>query len=88
MLIRNDVRHNIAPHISERDIEIMWASIRRSGLPPLILGTYYGKQESASKNEIEREMMMLTEEITEMRKEGEIVLAMDANAIIGLPYST
>ena len=84
ILVRNDVKHTTAPHISERDIEIMWVSIRRKQLPPLIVGTYYGKQESTSKNEIEREMMLLTEEILEMKNEGEILLTMDGNAKIGL----
>ena len=47
--------------------------------------TYYGKQESrTSKEEIEKEMTLLTEEIEETKNNGEILLAMDANAKIGL----
>ena len=85
ILIRNDFRQNTAPHISDRPIEIMWISLSRKNLPPLIIGCYYGKQESrTNKNEIEQEMTLLTEEIEEMKREGEIILAMDGNAKLGL----
>ena len=84
ILIRNDFRHNIAPHMSDRTIEIMWISISRGGDVPLIIGVYYGKQESLSRNEINNEMTLLKEEIIEMRKEGELIIAMDGNARLGL----
>ena len=64
---------------------MIWVNIRRKNKPPLIIGTYYGKQESrTSKNEIEFEIQLLTEEIIEMKREGEIIIAMDGNAKIGL----
>ena len=85
ILIRNDIRQNVAPHTSERNIELMWISIRRKNLPPVIMGSYYGKQETrTNRDEIEREMRLLKEEITEMQNEGEILLAMDGNAKIGI----
>ena len=85
ILVKNDFRHNIAPHISDRAIEIMWLSIFRENDIPLIIGVYYGKQESRTSNEeMEREMVLLTEEITEICGDGEILLAMDGNARIGL----
>ena len=71
--------------ISNRNIEVIWVSIRRKNLPPIIVGTYYGKQESrTSKEEIEKEMTLLTEELEEMKNEGEVLLTMDGNAKIGL----
>ena len=52
---------------------------------PLFVGCYYGKQERRTNNEeIEQEMQFLKEEITEMMKEGEIIIIMDANAKIGI----
>ena len=85
ILVKNEFRHNIAPHISDRPIEIMWLSVFRNNNVPLLIGVYYGKQESRTSNdEIEREMILLTEEINEMRNDGEILLAMDGNARIGL----
>ena len=62
---------------------MIWVNIRRKNKPPLIIGTYYGKQESrTNKNEIEQELQLLSEEITEMKHEGEIIIAMDGNAKI------
>ena len=85
ILIRNDKKHNIACHISERNIECMWISVRRSTCPPLFIGTYYGKQETrTSIKEIEREMQLLKEELIETQNEGEMLLIMDGNAKIGL----
>ena len=85
VFVRNDIRQNVAPHTSDRCIEMMWISIRRKNLPPLMVGVYYGKQETrTSKNEIEKEMMLLREEIQEMKDEGEIMIAMDGNAKIGI----
>lgn len=84
ILVRTDVINKTTPHISDRNIEMMWISLRAKSDRPLIFGVYYGQQESASKNEIELEMFLLTEEINEMRNEGEILVAMDGNAKIGL----
>ena len=85
ILIRNDIKSNVTPHISDREIELMWISLRRKNLPPLMIGTYYGKQENkTTKADIEREMMLLNEEITDMKRDGEILLAMDGNAKIGI----
>ena len=84
-LARNDIKHNLMTHFSERNIEILWTSIRRKGQPPLFIGTYYGKQETRSnKEEIEKEIELLTEEIEEQKNEGDILLTMDGNAKIGL----
>ena len=85
ILVRNDMKNTTAPLVTERDLEIMWLSVRRKNLPPILIGTYYGKQESrTSKAEIENEMRLLQEEITEMKQEGEILMVMDANGKIGL----
>ena len=65
------IKH-VAPHITDRKIELMWISIRQKDQRPIYVGTYYGKQESrSSKEETEREMNLLQEEIMEMSHEGE-----------------
>ena len=52
---------------------------------PVFIGTYYGKQETTChKATIQEEMENLSEEILELRREGEVVLCMDANAKVGL----
>ena len=84
-LARNDIKNSLMTHYSERNIEIIWTSIRRKGHSPLFVGTYYGKQETrTNKEEIEKEMELLTEEIEEQKNEGEVLLTMDGNAKIGL----
>ena len=84
-LVRNDVRSNIAVHIPQRTIESLWVSVRRKNAKPLMIGVYYGKQESrTTKDEIEKEYLLLQEEIQEMKCDGDILLTMDANAKIGL----
>ena len=85
ILVKNDFRHNIAPHTTDRPLEIMWLSVFRDNNTPLLIGVYYGKQESRTTNdEIDREMVLLEEEITEMQSDGEVLVVMDGNARIGL----
>ena len=85
ILVRDDITNIVTPHIPERNLELIWAFIQRKNKSPLFVGSYYGKQETrTSKNEIEREFQLLSEEIEEKSKDGEIFLAMDANAKIGL----
>ena len=85
ILVRDDIRNIITSQVPERNIELIWAIIQRKKKPPLFIGSYYGKQETrTNKNEIEREFQLLSEEIEEKSKDGEILLAMDANAKIGI----
>ena len=85
ILIRDDIKGRVIPHISERPIELIWVSIRRKNNDPLIIGCYYGRQETrCNKDEITEEMKLLSEEIEEYKKEGEVVVFMDGNGKIGL----
>ena len=50
-----------------------------------MVGTYYGRRETrTNKDKIEQEMQLLTEEIEDMKSEGEILIVMDGNAKLGL----
>ena len=85
ILIRDDMKRYIAPHISESELEILWVSMRRKLSCPLYIGVYYGKQESRSnKEEIEEEFFLLSNEIKQIEKDGEVILTMDGNAHIGI----
>ena len=85
ILVRDDIKNIVTPQIPDRNIELIWVFVQRKRQRPLFIGSYYGKQETrTSKNEIEREYQLLSEEIEEKSKEGEIMIAMDANAKIGL----
>ena len=46
ILVRKDVRSSIFVHLPERNIEVIWVSVRRTKMPPVIIGTYYGKQQT------------------------------------------
>ena len=85
ILVRKDKKMQVSPHHTLRNIEMMWVSINRINEKPLFVGVYYGKQESTVCNdEIQEEMDLLTEEILEISKDGEVIICMDANAKIGL----
>ncbi len=85
ILIRDEIKNLICLHTSERDIEIMWISVRRKNHHPIFIGCYYRKQETrCNKEEITVEMRMLSEEIEEMKQDGNIIIFMDGNGKMGL----
>ena len=64
---------------------MMWIGIRRKNHHPLFIGCYYGKQETrCNKEEITEEMRLLSEEIEELKHEGNILIFMDGNGKVGL----
>ena len=84
-LVREDRKSVVAPHITNREIEMSWVSIHRQCATPLYIGVYYGKQETTcNKQLIQKEMDLLSEELLEISQEGEVIVCMDANAKIGL----
>ena len=85
ILVKNEKRIMVAPHYSNRDLEILWVSIDRKNQKPLYVGVYYGKQETTcNKEKIKEEMENLTEDLLGIKNEGEVIICMDANAKIGL----
>ena len=85
ILVKNDVKHVVTPHGSQRDIKLIWVSVRRKCQRPIFIGVYYGKQESRNnRNEMLLEMDKLSDEIQEKRDEGEVMLFMDGNGKIGM----
>ena len=84
ILVKEELKTIIAPYYSERNLEIIWVTLKSSNNRPIFFGSYYGKQESCPKAEIETEMMQIQEEIKTLKNEGEIFLAMDGNGKIGI----
>ena len=82
--MKDEKRSVVAPHLTERPLEILWVSVARENMKPLFIGVYYGIQESTNLERAKAEMAHLAEEIEEMKLEGELILCMDANAKIGL----
>ena len=85
ILVSDEIKNVVTPHETQRDIEIIWVSVRRKNLKPIFIGVYYGLQESRnSRNDMLIEMDKLCEEVQEKKDEGEVVLFMDGNGKIGL----
>ena len=84
ILVKEELKTIVAPYYSERNLEIIWVTLKSSNNRPIFFGSYYGKQESCPKAEIEMEMMHIQEEIKALKNEGEIFLAMDGNGKIGI----
>ena len=85
ILIKEEEKLRLAPHTSDKDIEILWVSIDRAPNKPLYIGVYYGRQETGvNKEEIINEIEKLKEEILEVQGEGDMILMMDGNGKIGL----
>ena len=85
ILISNEVKHLVTPHETQREIEVMWISVRRKSQKPIYIGVYYGLQESRNnRNDMLMEMDKLSEEIQEKKAEGDVILFMDGNGKIGI----
>lgn len=85
IFIKSDLKSTMAPHYTQRDLEILWLSVSRKCAKPIYIGVYYGKQETTcNKNIIQTEMENLSDEILELKQEGEVIICMDANAKVGL----
>ena len=85
ILVSNHVKHLVTPHETQREIELIWISVRRKKQKPIYLGVYYGLQETRNtRNEMMVEMDKLSDEIQEKQADGEVVLFMDGNGKIGL----
>ena len=82
--VKNDKKSFISPHYSQRPLEIIWVSMIQPNGKPLYIGVYYGLQESVSLSKMQEEMDNLSDEISEIQNEGDMILCMDANAKIGL----
>ena len=85
ILVRNDIMDHVTPHETKRDLELIWVSVRRANQCPLYIGVYYGKQETRTRKEdVENEFGDLTEEILELKRNGDVIIVMDANAKVGI----
>lgn len=77
--VRNDLLQHIKIIPSESDINTMWIEMATNN-STLHIGTFYGKQETASKEENEREFADLTTQIKRLQMKGEVILTGDFNA--------
>ncbi len=66
-------------NIENDDLEVQWAVIT-SGPQKTFIGIYYGPQERAPKEEVQREYDTLKSQINSLKQNGKVILAGDFNA--------
>jgi len=63
----------------ETNLDTQWVEIKANN-SGLFIGTFYGKQETCSKEENEEEFSKLTTQIKRLQQQGEVILTGDFNA--------
>ena len=67
-------------NLETEDQEIIWIQIETTGRKKIHIGTYYGKQETENKEQIEREYSQIESRIGQLKRKGPIILTGDFNA--------
>ena len=70
---------NRVTEIEDQNQEILWIELKQAKQTTYI-GTYYGLQEHAPSEEVEREMSQIRTQINVLKRKGRIILAGDFNA--------
>ncbi len=70
-------------YLEDQDQEIIWIEIKQ-GTNKTYIGTYYGPQENAPPEAIEREISQLTTQIQKLKSQGRVILIGDFNAKISI----
>ncbi len=85
ILYSNDIKNNITEvkGLDENDLEVKWAEMK-SGKKKMYIGVYYGLQERAPKEEVQREFDTLKTHINKLKQDGDVILAGDFNAKLEL----
>ena len=81
---RNNVTQVLDPE--DQNQEILWVQIKTETKKTFI-GSYYGHQESANKEDTENEFSQLTTQIMKLKEKGQIILTGDFNAKIHIDKS-
>ena len=81
ILVRNDLvtKTNTIKNLEDQDQEILWLRMNITK-HPLIIGIFYGPQENAPQEEIERQYSQITTQINKLKRKGDIILTGDFNA--------
>ena len=79
---RNDIcsKISIVQNLEDDDQDVVWVELRKNQKEKVFIGTYYGKQESANRDEVEKEYDQLNTQINMLAPKGEIILTGDFNA--------
>ena len=81
---RNDLYSKISEvtDIENGDLDVVWVELQKNQKEKIYIGTYYGKQETEKREEIENEYEMLNTQINMLKSKGELILTGDFNAKI------
>ena len=78
--VRNDLLPSTRKVLDNTgDLDILWTEVQANNTS-LFIGTFYGKQETAPKEESEEEFSQLTTQIKRLQQKGEVILTGDFNA--------
>ena len=67
-------------NLEDNDQEIIWIELKKNNMKKVYIGTYYGKQEKETREEIEREYSQIDTQIKTLEKEGPVILTGDFNS--------
>ena len=81
MAVRQDIANNVkeVPDLEDQNQEVLWTQVSH-GTQKTFIGTYYGLQETANKEDVENEFSQLTTQIMKLKERGEVILTGDFNA--------
>ena len=88
MAIRNDIEKNVTQilDLEDQNQEILWTQVKH-GNQKTFIGTYYGPQESANREDVETEYSQITTQIAKLKEKGQVILTGDFNAKIKINKS-
>ena len=83
---RNDINNKVTKvtNLEDDEQEVVWVELKKNMKDKIYIGTYYGKQEKAPREEIEREFSQLSTQISALKKKGEVIITGDFNAKINI----
>lgn len=79
ILTQNNLKATQVTDLEEQNQEVIWVEIKH-GNQKTYIGCYYGPQESAPREEVEREISQLKTQIIKLKKQGRVILTGDFNA--------
>ena len=81
VIVREDILHQTRTiaDLEDHDQEVVWIAIKLKN-SKIAIGALYGIQESATREEAERQFSQLTTQIIKLKQDGEVILTGDFNA--------
>ena len=83
--IRQDIVKSVSQvlDLEDQNQEVLWIELKH-GQQKTFIGTYYGRQENATKEDVETEFSQLNAQINKLKDLGQVILTGDFNAKINI----